>query len=192
MQYLGAMFRTAGVLGVALILSCGSGGPEQSPFFLWDIRPGMPLDSVAEFLAVHDDIRPDQEIWERCAPVGDARRCVRRNVTPGGELAVVVDADNRVLYMSFAPEPRSVGFDDSLSAMQRRWARGEDVKMDPHGISEQSPVGIAEMRSGRWRALMTFDGKPCVNTNRPCPALIQLVDWSAGKQYADMSVPPRP
>ena len=39
-----------------------------------------------------------------------------------------------------------------------------NVKMDPHGVSEQNPVGIAEFRSGRWRAL----------------------------EYADMSVPPSP
>src|SRR6266540_1106669 len=39
---------------------------------------------------------------------------------------------------------------------------------------------------------MTFDGRLCTGTSRPCPALIQLLDWRATQNYAVMTVPPYP
>lgn len=184
--------RVAAIAGVAaLSLACGS-GPKTSPFFLWSVRPGMPLDSVEQFFRRRDELGQSQQVWERCDRLdGGARRCVRRNGAPWGQFEVVAAADGRVVYLAFAPGVRDVIFDDSVSAMQRRWVRGKRVRMDPGGVSEENPVGIAQMRSGRWRALMTFDGKRCENTQRPrpCPALFQLVDWSDGQKYADMSVP---
>lgn len=176
-------------LTVAMLLCACGGGPDTSPFFLWDIRPGMPLDSVEQFLVQHDEMRPGQTMWESCDPLpGGARRCEHRNASPWGELDVVVGSDGRVSYLSFAPGTRSTAFDDSLSRMQQRWARGQGVKMDPHGVSEQNPRGIAEFRSGRWRAMMTFDGKLCSGTDRPCPRLIQILDWKAARQYVDTAL----
>jgi len=37
---------------------------------------------------------------------------------------------------------------------------------------------------------LTFDGRVCTGTSRPCPALIQLLDWRAAQGYALMTVPP--
>ena len=178
------------VSAAVLLLACA--GPDQSPFFLWDIRPGMPLDSVEQFLVQHDGMRPGQTIWERCDQLASgARRCEHRNASPWGQLDVVVGTDGRVLYLSFAPGTRSKAFDDSLSRMQQRWARARSVKMYPHGVSEENPRGIAEFRSGRWRAMMTFDGKLCSGTNLPCPGLIQILDWHAARQYVDTSTAAR-
>jgi hypothetical protein len=105
-----------------------------------------------------------------------------------------------VLYLSFAPSKSEYGtgrdliFDKELSVMQQRWARTRKVRMDPHGVNEANPRGIAEFSTarGRWKALMTFDGRLCTGTSRPCPALIQLLDWRAAQNYAVMSVPPYP
>ncbi len=184
--------RAAGVAGVAaLILACYT--PRESPFFLWNwsIRPGMPLDGVEDFFVRHDELGQGQKVWERCDPLdAGARRCERQTASPWGRFQIVAASDGRVLYLAFAPGTRDTIFDDSLSAMQRRWARMMGVRLKPHGVSEANPKGIAEMRAGRWRALMTFDGKLRAGTSRPCPALIQLVDWRAGRKYADMSVPP--
>ncbi len=49
----------------------------------------------------------------------------------------------------------------------------------------------AEYGTGRdlSKALMTFDGRLCTGTSRPCPALIQLLDWHAAQNYAQLSVP---
>ncbi len=184
--------RAAGVVGlVALGLACGGGGPAESPFYLWSIRPGMPLTAVADYLIVREGLTPDAVVWGKgCANLdGGARRCEHQTTAPVGQIVVVVASDHHVLYVSFAPATRDPAFDDSLSLMQRQWARVPGVRMDPHGVSEQHPTGVAEMRNGRWRAFMTFDGKVCTGTQRPCPALIQLVDWHDGRKYVDMSVP---
>jgi hypothetical protein len=182
--------RAAGIAGIAALgLACG-GGPTTSPFFLWTLRPGMPVGSVEDFVIKR--FRPsesDTAAWERCDSLSaGARRCERMILAPYGRLQVIAASDGRVLYLAFAPQTRDRAFDDSLTAMQREWLRGEKVRADPHGVSEEHPKGIAEMRSGRWRAFMTFDGKVCYGTTRPCPALIQLVDWGAGGKYVDMSV----
>jgi len=175
-------------LVVALLAACG--GPDTSPFFLWSLRPGMPLDSADQALRQRDELSPTANVWDQCTPLdAGAQRCVRRNKSPWGQLDIVAGSDGRVLYLSFAPGTRSLVFDDSLSGMQQRWAQPSGVHMDPHGVSEANPHGVAEMRNGRWRAFMTFDGKLCAGTTRPCPARIQLVDWSAGRKYADMTVP---
>ena len=181
--------RAAGIAGVAVLI-CACGGPDTSPFFLWTIRPGMPLDSVEQALRQRDELSQTATVWDHCTPVdAGPRRCVRNNKSPWGNLDVVAGSDGRALYLSFAPGTRSRVFDDSLSRMQQGWVRPRGIHMDPHGVSEANPHGVAEMRNGRWRAFMTFDGEPCAGTTRPCPARIQLVDWSAGRQYADTTVP---
>jgi len=194
--------RVAGIAGVVVLLSA-CGGPDTSPFALWwegdafgrptgGIRTGMPLDSVEQFWIGRDGLRQNVKVWDRCAPVGaGARRCERETVTPPGRFDVVASADGRVVYVAFAPATRDIDFDVSLSRMQRPWWRTRGARLDPHGVSDANPYGVAEMRVGRWRAFNTFDGKRCENTPHPlpCPSLIQLVDWRDGRQYADTSVP---
>jgi len=182
--------RVAGLAGVAaLILACG--GPATSPFYLWRMRPGMPFDSLERWVFPHADLRQNVEVWERCEPLdGGARRCERELAEPWGRLRVVVTSDGRVAYLAFAPAtPRVKSLDDSLKVMTRQWGRVKGVRVDWHGVSESSPWGVAEMRSGRWRAFLTFDGKRCEDSALFCTSLIQLVDWHAGRKYADMSTP---
>jgi hypothetical protein len=181
----------------SLLLVVGCADPDKadlSPFFLWGMRPGMQLDSVEQFL-----IRQDNMPWAKCEGArGSVRRCERVTSWIVGRLEAVAGPDGRVLYLSFAPLESEYGtgrdlmFDNDLSGMQQRWARTKDVRMDPHGVSEANPRGIAEMSTagGRWKALMTFDGRTGTGTSRPCPALIQLLDWRAAQNYANMSVPP--
>jgi hypothetical protein len=194
--------RAAGIAGVVALLSA-CGGPEKSPFVLWwegdafgrptgGIRPGMPLDSVELFWIQRDGLQQNANVWDRCASVdAGAKRCERGTGAPTGRFAVVAAADGHVLYVAFAPANRDIIFDDSLTRMQRPWWRTRGARLDPHGVSDANPHGVAEFRLGRWRAFNTFDGKRCENTPhpRPCPSLIQLVDWRDGRQYADMSVP---
>jgi hypothetical protein len=194
--------RAAGIAWVVVLCSA-CGGPDRSPFLLWweqdqfyrpigGIRTGMPLDSVERFWIRRDGLRENANIWDRCTAVGaGARRCERRTAAPSGRFDVVARADGRVVYLAFAPATRDIIFDDSLTRMQRPWWRTRGARLDPHGVSDANPYGVAEMRLGRWRAFNTFDGKRCENTPhpRPCPSLIQLVDWRDGRQYADMSVP---
>lgn len=196
--------RAAGIAGVVLVLSA-CGGPETSPFMLWGdtdimgllirrggIRTGMPLDSVEQFWVRRDELPQNANVWDRCEPVGaGARRCTRGTAAPAGRFDVVATSDGRTVYLAFAPATRDIVFDDSLTRMQVLWIRTRGVRFDPHGLSDENTYGVAEMRIGRWRAFNTFDGKRCENTQhpRPCPSLIQLVDWSAGRKYADMTVP---
>jgi hypothetical protein len=190
--------RSVSVLGVAaLLLACSD--PDRadvSPFFLWGMRPGMQLDSVEQFL-----LRQDNVPWGKCEDLGSGvRRCERHTTWVWGRLEALAGPDGRVLYLSFAPSKSEYGtgrdliFDKELSVMQQRWARTRKVRMDPHGVNEANPRGIAEFSTarGRWKALMTFDGRLCTGTSRPCPALIQLLDWRAAQNYAVMSVPPYP
>jgi hypothetical protein len=177
-----------------LLLACSD--PDRadvSPFFLWGMRPGMQLDSVEQFL-----IRQDNVPWGKCEDLGSGvRRCERQTSWIRGRLEALAGPDGRVVYLSFAPSTSESGtgrdliFDKELSVMQQRWARTRNVRMDPHGVSEANHRGIAEFSTarGRWKALMTFDGRLCTGTGRPCPALIQLLDWRAAQNYADMSVP---
>ncbi len=171
--------RTVGVLGIAaLLLACSD--PDKaalSPFFLWGMRPGMQLDSVEQFL-----LRQDNVPWGKCEDLGSGvRRCERHTSWIWGRLEALAGPDGRVLYLSFAPDKSEYGtgrdliFDKELSVMQQQWARTRKVRMDPHG-----------------KALMTFDGRLCTGTSRPCPALIQLLDWRATQNYAVMTVPPYP
>jgi hypothetical protein len=181
----------------ALLLACSD--PDRadvSPFFLWGMRPGMQLDSVEQFL-----LRQDNVPWGKCEDLGSGvRRCERHTTWVWGRLEALAGPDGRVLYLSFAPSKSEYGtgrdliFDKELSVMQQRWARTRKVRMDPHGVNEANPRGIAEFSTarGRWKALMTFDGRLCTGTSRPCPALIQLLDWRAAQNYAVMSVPPYP
>ncbi len=152
----------------------------------------MPLDSVEQFWIWRDALQQNAKVWDRCTPVdAGARRCERETVARPGRFDVVAAADGRVVYMAFAPATRDIVFDDSLTWMQRPWVRTRGVRLDPHGVSDENPHGVAEMRIGRWRAFNTFDGKRCENTlhPRPCPSLIQVVDWRDGRQYADTTVP---
>ena len=184
--------RAVGSAGVvALILGCG--GPSQSPFVLWKLRPGMPLDSL-EGRVVPNALRGVVDVWERCDTLeGSARRCERRLESPAGTLRIVAARDGTVPYVAFAPgTPREQATDDSLQVMTRQWARAKGVRVDPHDVSESNPRGVMEMRKGRWRALMTFDGGYCEGVYRFCTSLVQLVDWRAGRQYVDTIVPPRP
>ncbi|MGH7529267.1 MAG: hypothetical protein ACREMN_02700 [Gemmatimonadales bacterium] len=192
-----SIHRILGAALAALGLACSDpDDADQSSFFLWGMRPGMQLDSAEQFL-----IRQDNRPWERCEG-GDTgvRRCVRSTTWVSGRLEAVAGPDGRVLYLSFAPSPMEYGtgrdlmFDNDLSGMQQRWARTKDVRMDPHGVSEANPRGIAEFSTarGRWKALITFDGRRCTGSSRACPALIQLLDWRAAQGYAELSVPPAP
>ena len=197
------MLTRAAVIGSVVALLSACGGPDKSPFVLWwegdpfgrptgGIRPGMPLDSVALFWIQRDGLRENANVWDRCAPVdAGAKRCERGTLAPRGRFDVVASADGRVVYLAFAPANRDIIFDDSLTWMQRPWWRTRGTRLDPHGVSDANPYGVAEFRFGRWRGFNTFDGKRCENTlhPRPCPSLIQLVDWRDGRQYADMSVP---
>jgi hypothetical protein len=192
----------AGIVGVVVVLSA-CGGPATSPLVLWwdtdeffrpvrGIRAGMPLDSLEQFWAGHDGLAPDANVWDRCAAVdGGAKRCERRTANPPGHFVAVATADGRVVYLAFAPETRDIVFDDTLTRMQAAWILKRGAQLDPHGVSEANTHGVAEMRVGRWRAFNTFDGKRCENTDhpRPCPSLIQLVDWRNGRQYADTTAP---
>lgn len=200
--------RAAGIAAVAALSLACSGGPEKSPFFFplaidlssWEARPGMPLDSVEQFLRLRDELGQGQKVWDRCDPVDTgARRCSRSSTwrrpwdvrdRPPTRWDVVAAADGRVVYLAFAP-PLHAAFDDTVNAMSRRWARARGVRLDPGGVSDANPYGIAEMRSGRWRALFTHAGQLCEGTERRryCATLIQLVDWRDGRQYADMTVP---
>jgi len=190
--------RAVGVLGfTALLAACSD--PDKaplSPFFLWGMRPGMQLDSVEQFL-----IRQDNVPWGRCEDLGNGfRRCERQTHWISGRLEAVAGPDGRVLYVSFAPAKWETGtgrdliFDKDLSAMQQVWARTKRVRMDPHGVNEASPRGIVEFSTarGRWKALVTFDGRRCTGRDQPCPALIQLLDWRAAEGYALLTVPPPP
>ena len=187
--------RTTGVLGLtALLLACSD--PDRadvSPFFLWGMRPGMQLDSIEQFL-----IREDNRPWAKCDDLGSGvRRCERQTTWIWGRLEAVAWPDGRVLYLSFAPSKtedgtgRDVIFDKQMDVMGQAWARTRNVRMDPHGVNEANPRGIAEFSTarGRWKVLITFDGRLCTGGNRPCPALIQLLDWRVAQNYADMSVP---
>lgn len=200
------MFTRATGIASVVVLSLGCGGPETSPFILWGedglwkqnerggVRTGMPLDSVEQFWIRRDGLPQHAKVWDQCAPVdAGGGRCVRRTAAPWGRFAVVTAADGRVVYLAFAPATRDIIFDDSLTRMQRPWTRTRGVRLDPHGVSDANPYGVAELRIGRWRAFNTLDGKRCENTirPRPCPALIQLVDWGDGRKYADLSVPER-
>jgi hypothetical protein len=190
--------RAAGIIGVVVVLSA-CGGPAKSPLVLWwdtdplyrpigGIRTGMPLDSLERFWVLRDGLTPDAQVWDRCTPVdAGAQRCERRTVAPAGHFTMVAAADGRVVYMAYAPEIRDIVFDDSLTWMQRDWILKRGARLDPRGVTEENPHGVAEMRIGRWRGFNTFDGKQCENTihPRPCPSLIQLVDWRDGRQYAD-------
>jgi len=152
----------------------------------------MPLDSVEQFWIWRDALQQNAKVWDRCTPVdAGARRCERETVARPGRFDVVAAADGRVVYMAFAPATRDIVFDDSLTWMQSTRVSTRAVRLDPHGVSDENPHGVAEMRIGRWRAFNTFDGKRCENTlhPRPCPSLIQVVDWRDGRQYADTTVP---
>ena len=178
---------------IALAWSCSNPDKaEQSPFFLWGIRPGMQLDSVEQFL-----IRQDNMPWAKCEGArGTIRRCERHLTWIAGRLEAVAGPDGRVLYISFEPAKSEYGtardlmFDNDLSSMQRRWARTKNVRMDPHGVNEANPYGIAEFSTqrGRWKALISFDGRRCTGTERACPARIQLLDWNAAQGYARLTV----
>ena len=197
------MLTRAAVIGSVVALLSACGGPDKSPFVLWGdpdpfgrpidgIRTGMPLDSLEQFWIQRDGLQQNAKVWDRCAPVdAGARRCERETVTPRGRFDVVASADGRVVYVAFAPATRDIVFDDSLTWMQRRWWHTRGVRLDPHGVSDENPYGAAEFRIGRWRAFNSFDGKRCENTlhPRPCPSLIQLVDWRHGRQYANTGVP---
>jgi hypothetical protein len=186
--------RSLLLLGALALSACSNPDRDDlSPFFLWGMRPGMQLDAVEQFLIQQDNVP-----WASCeGPVGGVRRCRRHTSWILGELEAVAGPDGRVLYLSFAPSPAEYGtgrdlmFDEDLSRMQQRWARTKNVRMDPHGVSEANPRGIAEFSTekGRWKALMTFDGRRCTGGSRPCPALIQLLDWRAAQGYAKMTVP---
>lgn len=186
--------RRTGILCLAALLAaCADPDKaELSPFFLWGMRPGMHIDSVEQFL-----IRQDNMPWAKCEASGRMKRCERFTTWVAGRIEAVAGPDGRVLYLSFAPSKSEYGtgrdlmFDEDLSGMQQRWARTKNVRMDPHGVSESNPRGIAEFSTerGRWKALMTFDGRRCTGGSRPCPALIQLLDWRAAQAYADMTVP---
>ena len=94
-----------------------------------------------------DGLRENANVWDRCAPVdAGARRCERGTVTPRGRFDVVASADGRVVYLAFAPATRDIIFDDSLTWMQRPWTRTRGVRLDPHGVSDENPYGVAEMR----------------------------------------------
>jgi hypothetical protein len=190
--------RSVSVLGAAaLLLACSD--PDRadlSPFFLWGMRPGMQLDSVEQFL-----LRQDNVPWGKCEDLGSGvRRCERHTTWVWGRLEALAGPDGRVLYLSFAPSKTEHGtgrdliFDKELNVMAQRWARTKDVRLDPHGVNEANPRSIAEFSTsrGRWKVLLTFDGRLCTGTSRPCPALIQLLDWRAAQNYAVMSVPPYP
>jgi hypothetical protein len=187
--------RTLGAVAAAALLGCSN--PDKadlSPFYLWGMRPGMQLDSVEQFL-----IRQDNMPWASCEgpKSGGIRRCERYTTWIAGRLEAVAGSDGRVLYLSFEPSQSEYGtardlmFDNDLSGMQQRWAKTKDVRMDPHGVSEANPRGIAEFstKRGRWKALMTFDGRTCTGTSRPCVARVQLLDWNAAQGYAKLSVP---
>lgn len=206
------MFTRAAALAgiVALSLGCGS-GPEQSPFFFarpldWGgggPRPGMPLDSLEQFLRLRDELGQGESVWDRCDPVaGGARRCIRssewRSLSdvanpPRIRWDVVAAADGRVVYLAFS-HPGHAAFDDTVNYMTQRWVRARGVRLNPGGVSDANPYGIAEMRSGRWRALFTHAGQLCEGTTKRsyCATLIQLVDWRDGRQYADMTEPRAP
>ena len=177
-----------------MILGCSN--PDKadlSPFFLWGIRPGMQLDSVEQFL-----IRQDNVPWAKCeGSRGSVRRCERYTTWVAVRIEAVAGPDGRVLYLSFELSKSEYGtgrdlmFDDDLSRMQQRWARTKSVRMDPHGVNEANPRGIAEFstKRGRWKALMTFDGRRCTGTSRACIARVQILDWPAAQSYAELSVP---
>src|SRR5688572_9197869 len=188
--------RMTRMFSLVFLVLVGCADPDRadvSPFFLWGMRPGMQLDSVEQFL-----IRQDNIPWAKCEGArGSIRRCERHLSWIVGRLEAIAGPDGRVLYLSFAPAKSEFGsgrdllFDNDLSGMQQRWAKTKNVRMDPHGVSEANPRGIAEFSTarGRWKALMTFDGRPCTGTTRACPVLIQLLDWHAAQNYADMTVP---
>ena len=181
------------VAATAGLTACGNPDTaDVSPFYLWGMRPGMQLDSVEQFL-----IRQDNMPWAKCeGSRGSVRRCERYTTWIAGRVEAVAGPDGRVLYLSFAPSKSEYGtgrdlmFDNDLSGMQQRWAKTKNVRMDPHGVSEANPRGIAEFSTekGRWKALMTFDGRMCSGTSRPCPALIQLLDWRSAQGYAKLTV----
>lgn len=179
----------AAALGWALLLVGCSTDPDdadRAPFFLWGARPGMQLDSVEQIF-----IRQDNVSWF-CEDLGaGVRRCRRPTRWVYGRLEAVAAADGRVLYLAFAPDSseygtgRDVLFDEDLAGMERVWTRARGVRFDPHGVSEASPKGTVDFTTPRshWKALVTFDGRLCTGLPRPCPALVQLVDWRDGRAY---------
>jgi hypothetical protein len=177
-----------------MLAACGR-DPDRadvSPFFLWGARPGLHIDSVGQILTNLDNMP-----WATCKDLGGGfKRCERDLSWVAGTFEAVAVPGGRVIYIAFAPalnQPQ-IGldrmFDDDLSRMQQQWAKTKGVRMDPHGVSEANPRGIAEFSTarGRWKALMTFDGRMCSGTERPCTALVQLVDWPTAESYARLTV----
>jgi len=181
--------RLAAACGVAIVLLGCATDPDdadRAPFFLWGARPGMQLDSVEQFF-----IRQDNVGWG-CEDLGSGiRRCQRPTQWVYGRLEAVAGPDGRVFYIAFAPATseygtgRDVLFDEDLGSMERVWMRAKGVRFDPHGVSEASPKGTVDFSTarGRWKALVTFDGRLCTGLPRPCPSLVQLVDWRDGQSY---------
>jgi hypothetical protein len=186
--------HTARALGAAVLLGCSDpDNADQSPFLLWGVGPGMQLDAVEQTF-----LREDNVPWGKCEDLGSgARRCERQTTWVHGRLEAVAGPGGRVVYISFAPAPTEFGtgrdlmFDEDLSAMERKWVRTKGVRTDPHGVSEANPRGIVEFSTarGRWKALVTFGGRMCTGRPRPCPALVQLVDWRAAEGYVQGYTP---
>jgi len=173
--------------------SCGVDNAAQSPFALWGMRPGQPLNQVAQFL-----IRQDHRSWERCTPIaGGYRRCVHFTGWVVGDLIVIADSGDKVVYIRFSPSDygsgRDLMFDYDLSGMERRWMRVKGVTANPNGVSDQNPRGTAYFTTprGRYKAFVTFDGHLCTGKPIPCPAHVILADLRAGNLAAVDSGAPR-
>jgi hypothetical protein len=182
---------------LCLLAACSSvDEASPSPFFLWEMRPGQPLEVVDQFL-----IRQDHRSWEHCATIaGGYRRCVHWALWVGGEIAAIADQTGKVVYIRFSPPAYGSGsdliFDAELTGMERRWMRVKGVTANnPDGVSEQNPRGTVFFSTpkGRYKVFITFDGRTCTGAPRLCAASVILADLRAGNLAAvDSGAPQLP
>jgi hypothetical protein len=167
---------------VALTVACaGPDGATRSPFPLWGLRLGMPIDAVEQFL-----LRQDNVPWGQCDTLAAGiRRCSRYVSFPAGTFEVLADVEGRVVRMRLDVSDRSVGeliFDEQLGAMEKGWFKVKSMRVDDGGVSDAHPVGIVTFstKRGRWTAAVTFDGHRCYGAARACPVRVETSDHRAG------------
>ena len=167
---------------VSLTLACSSpDGAARSPFPLWTLRVGMPIDAVEQYL-----LRQDNVPWGRCDTLAIGLRLCSRYVSfPAGNFEALADAQGRVVRMRLDITDRGVGeliFDEQLGAMEKGWFKVKGMRVDDGGVSDAHPVGtvVFSTARGRWTAAVTFDGHKCYGAPRACPVRVEISDHRAG------------
>lgn len=167
-------------VALSLAVACTACNRDQSPFHLWDMRAGMPMEKL-DSIALHDQ----HERFTCVQSHGTFQECWLTSRGASGRVLAVVDSTQRVISIAYYPDVSAMQSFTSMGAglimetegLRRRWGMVQPPTVDISNPPSRIERWISKDR--RWTSRIVWQGSTY-------PTELSVSDEAGERKYRNL------